>query len=375
MSKSIKLIREQKEEYMDHLFDLVYEPVYRHYQSLYQNVCQSKEGMVKGVLKTFQKEIAKIPEWNQLRVEQFYEDFLEKTKCTYFVELLKTIYVLSIKLVLLGLPQEHRNKIQIKIPSPETFLHRLLIHIARDVWKRPYLFYHQVKSVEQQNHLYQFEMIIRRKIRSVIRDTLPIDLMVQHMSSSELLKLEEEASSSSDESSEASDEEAETKEEEESSEAEEKQTTEEEEETEEEHEESSEEEETEPIQEETKPIEEVAKSVEQITSIQEEVVESIQEELEMTSEPKPTTLEVTTINESEGDVKSVTFIEHEPEQEHETIYEETPIVRKSLERESSNESIPVIHEVPQPSSKKLIHIQELIRHKRKSQSRPKNAFF
>jgi hypothetical protein len=371
MSKSIKLIREQKEEYMDHLFDLVYEPVYRHYQSLYQNVCQSKEGMVKGVLKTFQKEIAKIPEWNQLRVEQFYEDFLEKTKCTYFVELLKTIYVLSIKLVLLGLPQEHRNKIQIKIPSPDTFLHRLLIHIARDVWKRPYLFYHQVKSVEQQNHLYQFEMIIRRKIRSVIRDTLPIDLMVQHMSSSELLKLEEEASSSSDESSEASDEE----EEEESSEEEEKQSTEEDENDEEEiEEESSKEEEIEPIQEATNPVEDIAKNVEQITPIQEEA-EPIQEELEMTPEPKPI-LEVTTINESEKDVKSVTFMEREPETEHETIYEEPPIVRKSLERESSNESIPVIQEAePQASPKKLIHIQELIRHKKKSHSRPKNAFF
>lgn len=361
MSKSIKLIREQKEEYMDHLFDLVYEPIYRHYQLLYQDVCQSKEGMVKGVLKTFQKEVAKIPEWNQLKVEQFYEDFIEKTKCTYFVELLKTIYVLSVKLVLLGLPQEHRNKIQIKIPNPDTFLHRLLIHIARDIWKRPYLFYHQVKSVEQQNHLYHFEMIIRRKIRSVIRDTLPIDLMVQHMSSSELLKLEEESSSSS-----SSDESSEEEEEEESSIEDEKETTEEEDEkditTEEEEESSSEEENVNDIVEDIKPIVQ-----EEIAIVEEDVVI-----------PPPEQIMPLAILNYE-DTKSVSVIEPEPE--HETIYEEMPIVRKSLEQHvsSSDESIPVIQETevvqPQASQKKLIHIQELIRHKKKSHSRPKNAFF
>jgi hypothetical protein len=368
MSKSIKLIREQKEEYMDHLFDLVYEPVYRHYQVLYQEVCQSKEGMVKGVLKTFQKEVAKIPEWNQLRVEQFYEDFLEKTKCTYFVELLKTIYVLSIKLVLLGLPQEHRNKIQIKIPSPDTFLHRLLIHIARDVWKRPYLFYHQVKSVEQQNHLYQFEMIIRRKIRSVIRDTLPIDLMVQHMSSSELLKLEEEASSSSsDESSE--------EEEEESSIEDEKETTEDEREEEDTTEEEDEKDTTEEEQESSSEEEEIVKDiVEDIKPTLPEEVAIVEENVIIPAvEP---ILPLTVMNHE--DTKTVSVVEPEPE--HETIYEETPIVRKSLEHvSSSDESIPIIQEteIPQQqaSPKKLIHIQELIRHKKKSHSRPKNAFF
>ena len=363
MSKSIKLIREQKEEYLDHLFDLIYEPIYRHYQSLYQDVCQSKEGIVKGVLKTFQKEIAKIPSWNQLRVEKFYEDFLEKTKCTYFVELLKTIYVLSIKLVLLGLPQEHRNKIQIKVPNADTFLHRLLIHVARDIWKRPYLFYHKVKSVEQQNHLYQFEIIIRRKIRSVIRDTLPIDLMVQYMSSPELLKLQEEASSDDlSESSEEDDEDIKenTEEHDESS------SIEDEKETSEEESESSEE-----VQEETEIINEI-KSIEENKQIVAILEEPIKEE---PISPQPTLPVILDILNNK-DTKSVSFIEPPLEPEHETIYEETPIVRKSLEyASSSDESIPVIQEAPQSSPKKLIHIQELIRHKKRTHSRPKNAFF
>lgn len=357
MSKSIKLIREQKEEYMDHLFDLVYGPIHNQYQVIYKDVCQSKEGITKGILKTFQKEVADIPVWNQLKVDEFYQNFIEKTKCVYFVDLLKTIYILSVKLVLLGLPQEHRNKIQIKVPAPEVFLHRLLIHVARDVWKRPYLFYHQVKSVEQQNHLYQFEMIVRRKIRSVIRDTLPIDLMVQHMSSSELLKLQgdEEESSSSEEEESSEDEEESVTEEDEESESEDKEESESEESDSEEKEESVTEEE--PESESTEKVEEEA------------IVDIAKAEPELEPEVIPTVVstEIVPVHVEEPVVV---------EPEHETIYEETPVVRKSLEVESSEESVPVIQEEqPSTSQKKLIHIQELIRHKKKSHSRPKNAFF
>lgn len=372
MSKSIKLIREQKEEYMDHLFDLVYEPIYRQYQVLYQEVCQSKEGQIKGVLKTFQKEVANIPVWNQLKVDEFYQTFLDKTKCVYFVDLLKTIYILSVKLVLLGLPQEHRNKIQIKIPAPETFLHRLLIHIARDVWKRPYLFYHQVKSVEQQNHLYQFEMIVRRKIRSVIRDTLPIDLMVQHMSSSELLKLQEEdeASSSEDESGseEASDsEDASEKESEDETEAT----------AEDENEVTTEDESSQEVSEQEN--EDTASVASEKESVKEETETNQEADDEPVKEEEPMTAMVESTPPL-SEVKEVAVIETspvEPEPEHETIYEEPTTVRKSLEvASSSDESIPVIREEqPAPTQKKLVHIQELIRHKRKSHSRPKHAFF
>lgn len=198
MFHSVKLIREQKEEYMDHLFDVLYESTYKLFKMMYLSVMNEKE-----VLKSFQKEIARIPEWNKLKVEAAYKDFLSTSKCTYFPDLLKTIYILSIKMVLLGIPSEKRNKIKIKVPDPETFCHRLWIHIARDVWKRPYLFYHQVKSIEQQNHLYQFETIIRRKIRSVIRDTIPMELMVQQLSNSDILAEEDKGSDSSDETSEA----------------------------------------------------------------------------------------------------------------------------------------------------------------------------
>ena len=430
MSKSIKLIREQKEEYMDHIFDLIYEPIYKLYKSIYQGNLSSKEASQHGILKSFQKDLAKIPEWNQLKVESSYKEFIKASNCKYFPELLKTIYILSVKLVLLGLPEENRNKIKIKVPDAETFYHRLLIHIARDIWKRPFLFYHQVKSVEQQNHLYQFELIIRRKIRSVIRDTLPIELMVQQMSHSELL---EQSESESDSDSDAGSEEHEPESESEESEESEKPESESEESEEPKSESESEEPESE-LDEDDEADEDVSKIDNTIATHtdteDDEVIPFINEEIVKDKDKDPNESSVEIIKNEQDTIlivqdnsSSNATIEPESDSDPDPESELEPVLKPSSnqdEKESSlkttlseikfvetidinsdadNESIDIIvnndkndtlilenkplfiepvtiyeESIEKTPKKKLIHIHELIKHKRKP-LRPKHSFF
>src|SRR5210317_1452129 len=191
MSNSIDIIKEQKEEYSEHLYELLHTFMYVEYKNIYNDALNNSndKSSHNSVLKRFQDKIADIPNWNQIQVEAIYERFCDKSKCLYFADLLKTVYILTVKMVLLGLPKDKRNTIQIKKPTPENFLHRLMIHIARELWKRPYIFYHKVKSVEYQNNIYHFDNIVKNKIGSVIRDTLPMDVMVKYMSSSDILNM------------------------------------------------------------------------------------------------------------------------------------------------------------------------------------------
>lgn len=207
---SIKLLRDQKEEYLEHLFDILYEPFIRTYQKIYDDVLASKECNAKNVLKLFQQELSKIPEWNQIQVDKTYETILSASKCTYFPKLLKAVYILTIKIILLGIPKEKRNKVQLKVPSGESFIHRCLIHMARDLWKRPYLFYHLARSIERQNNLYHCEVILKKKIKAVLRETIPMDWIIDNITSQYKDDSEEEPISSdeseSEEESESSDE-------------------------------------------------------------------------------------------------------------------------------------------------------------------------
>src|SRR5210317_2288508 len=200
MSNSIDIIKEQKEEYSEHLYELLHTFMYVEYKNIYNDALNNSndKSSHNSVLKRFQDKIADIPNWNQIQVEAIYERFCDKSKCLYFADLLKTVYILTVKRVLLGLPKEKRNTIQIKKPTPENFLHRLMIHIARELWKRPYIFYHKVKSVEYQNNIYHFDNIVKTKIGSVIRDTLPMDVMVKYMSSSDILNMCDRSDSDED---------------------------------------------------------------------------------------------------------------------------------------------------------------------------------
>jgi hypothetical protein len=178
MSKSIKVLRDQKEEYTEHLFELLNQPLITVFRKIYNEVLKSKDYAKKNVLKMFQKQMEITPEWNQAKIKKVYDDILAENKCGYFPELIKTVYMLTLKIVLLGIPLEKRKKIQIRIPSPESFVHRCLVHVARELWKRPYLLYHESRSIDCQQNMHECELIIRKKLKAVVRETIPIEWVI-----------------------------------------------------------------------------------------------------------------------------------------------------------------------------------------------------
>ena len=186
---TIKILRDQKEEYLEHLFEVMFEPIIHIFQDIYNTSLKTNP---KDVLKQFQQDISKIPEWNQLQVDKAYQTL----KCTYLDKLIKTVYVLTIKIIMLGVPADKRDTLKLKVPSPDNFLHRTLIHMARELWKRPYLFYHLSRSLERQNNLYHCEVMLKKKIKAVIRETIPMDWVVEHLHVSEI---QEESSTESEE--------------------------------------------------------------------------------------------------------------------------------------------------------------------------------
>lgn len=221
---SIKLLRDQKEEYLEHLFEVMFEPVLHIFQETYDKSLQTNP---KNVLKEFQQELAKIPEWNQLQVEKAYQNI----KCDYFGKLIKTVYILTIKTIMMGIPEDKRDKLKLRVPASDNFLHRCLIHMARELWKRPYLFYHLARSIERQNNIYNCEVILKKKIKAVIRETIPMNWVVEQLggeaeekesvSTSESEEEESESESSASEESESEAEEEEVSPEESESEEEE----------------------------------------------------------------------------------------------------------------------------------------------------------
>jgi len=173
---------DNKREYTDHLSDVLCETLLQEFSDGYDRLRQNpaRRG---NVLNLFQSWLAEIPEWNAARVKALFQSVRERSGCGYIGDLVKGILVTCVKIQVVshGSPNEDSRKIKLRVPSAENFTHACAIAAARSFWKRPYLFYHDVRSLERQHNLVQAEALIKTALKNTLRSYLPMDQLMRVM--------------------------------------------------------------------------------------------------------------------------------------------------------------------------------------------------
>ena len=175
-SKNIELLLDNKKEYLAHINDILIPNYSKELLRIYNNVVNSDT-----VLKDFQIILSKISNYNHIQIKELYDNIIEKNDYSYFPDLLKATIttIVNINMVM----NEMENiKVKIRIPTPENFIHSCFVAIARNLWKKPYLLYHKVRSIERQYNINQLEKIIQNSILYTIRSIIPMDKIVQSYS-------------------------------------------------------------------------------------------------------------------------------------------------------------------------------------------------
>jgi hypothetical protein len=240
----LKALLETKEEYLAHFGDLLSDAFIVEVADIYKSARESSQ-----VLKNFQDGLANIGSWNAFQISQMYERVKKHTQCDYFQDLVKSLLIVYVKIHMLTHSITDAGDIKIRVPSNENFIHRCLVAVARGVWKRPYLFYHNVRSIERRANMNDVDIMIRKCFTSVVRSFLPFDELLQKSAlvpdKGPVTPSEEDEDDDSDEESESDEEEEEEEEETAAVEEEEEEEEEEDEEEEDEEEEDEEDEEDE----------------------------------------------------------------------------------------------------------------------------------
>ena len=201
----IQILLDNKREYMDHLYEVAIPALMQEFQDIYSKVSAKSNG-----LQEFQSSLVVLPEWNSLKVTEAYERFVERSGCSYFSDLIRGIMITVIKINTAGM--DDKSKVKIRVPSSENFLHRCIVACARSVWKKPYLFYHNVRSIERQHNMGILEDLFRKAINSTIRACLPMEQLLRQVAGDHKSSSESETSSE-DETEPSEDEEDEEEEE------------------------------------------------------------------------------------------------------------------------------------------------------------------
>ena len=85
-----------------------------------------------------------------------------------------------------------KNKVNLKIPKTDHFIHQCYIEVARCFWKNPYLFDDTINKYEFQRNRREAEILIETQIHETIRRQLPVKNILREYLGNEYKEVEDD---------------------------------------------------------------------------------------------------------------------------------------------------------------------------------------
>ena len=168
---NLAILVDAKTEYTKQLVNIISPNIFIGIQSIY-NKCKELEDS--DTLYKFHVELSEIPKWNQEVINEYCEQLVDNTKCDWLEDLLTAVFVSHTRILTSINSNKNKNKINLKIPRVDHFIHLCYIEVARAFWKNPYLFDDNISKFEYLRNRRDAEAIINNTINETIRKQLPV---------------------------------------------------------------------------------------------------------------------------------------------------------------------------------------------------------
>jgi hypothetical protein len=155
------LLIDAKKEYVGQLTDVLAPYVLNYMAAVY--VAAQKANRNAGTL-AFQRALRDIPGWNSTAVHQRTAEI--QNRYSFLGDLVAATFVAFVK-VLSSVKLHHQKpNIRLKLPSNDTFVHKVYVHAAREFYNNPALV-HADRAVKL--------AVVRAAVEASVRDMLPIE--------------------------------------------------------------------------------------------------------------------------------------------------------------------------------------------------------
>jgi hypothetical protein len=169
---NLAILVDAKTEYTKQLVNIISPNIYLGIKTIYAN-CKNKTNG-KDTLYQFQLDLSEIPKWNQEIINEHHNMLVDASDCDWLEDLLTAVFVSHTRILTSINFNKNKNKINLKIPKVDHFIHLCYIEIARNFWKNPYLFDDTISKFEYQRNRRDAEQIIDNTINETIRKQLPV---------------------------------------------------------------------------------------------------------------------------------------------------------------------------------------------------------
>jgi hypothetical protein len=178
---SVHSLIESKNEWCARLMNILTPLVISGFNSIWKDAFQiaTKNGEKGKYLMTFQNYLSQVPKWSQTIVQAECERIITKSSCNYLQDLLTCVHIIQLKALSCIRVGQSQRKVDIDIPSLETFIHNIYINCARKVYTNAYLFETDIPSLQIQKNNRELELIIRECIVNTVRDSVPTEKILR----------------------------------------------------------------------------------------------------------------------------------------------------------------------------------------------------
>ena len=174
---SLTSLSESKNEWCSRLVETLTPTIIDGLKSIYTEslkLCIESDEEEKYLM-TFQTFLSRIPQWNEIIIQTERERIEISSNCSYLEELITCVHIIQLKALTCVRVGQKQKKIDIDIPSKDTFIHRVYINSARKIYTNIYLFEKDIEPLQTQKNGRELEIIVKECILTSIRDTMPID--------------------------------------------------------------------------------------------------------------------------------------------------------------------------------------------------------
>jgi len=177
----VPTLQTSQQEWAIRLSRVIHPLLYEGIQAMFQEavgICKQSEEEDKYLM-TFQNILARIPKWNEEIVKKETSRIIEKSGCSYLEDLLTCVHIAQLKILSSIRTGKSQKKVEIDIPKLNGFVHKVYIHISRELYAKMYLFEKGVAPLVFQQNRSQVNEIIKEAILNAIRDTIPVEQLLR----------------------------------------------------------------------------------------------------------------------------------------------------------------------------------------------------
>jgi hypothetical protein len=178
---SVSSLTESKNEWCARLLNIMTPSVIVGIKSIFDEawtLCK-ENNEEKKYLMTFQTFLSRVPKWNQEIIKNERNRIAEVTNCSYLEDLITCVHIIQLKALTCIRVGQEQKKVEINIPSIDTFIHKVYINVARKVYTNVYIFEKGISPLEVQKHNRELEIIVKETIMNTIREGIPVEELLK----------------------------------------------------------------------------------------------------------------------------------------------------------------------------------------------------